>query len=97
MPFPKFIIEDGKLIIGKVFYHKDLCTDPTKVKGGGWFYNKDINEIVFHKDSHDFGKASLEDVKSCVINNCVVDKRGDKILIGYKFYYDTGSELIKLN
>lgn len=33
--FPKFIVEGNELIIGKCTFHKQLATDPAKVKGGG--------------------------------------------------------------
>lgn len=68
--YPKFIIEDGRLVIGRVTYHYELIfdrADKTKVKGGGWWKkNKILNMIIFYADSDDFGKATLDDVKKCV-------------------------------
>jgi hypothetical protein len=70
--YPKFIIEtdeqDGDcLIIGKCVYHKELATDISKVKGGGWFkFNKANKTFIFFGTSHDFGKASETDVLDCI-------------------------------
>lgn len=70
--FPKFIIETNDelgdcLILSKCTYHKDLVTDPTKVKGGGWF-SYDDGTFTFYGKSADYGEASLEDIKHCVEN-----------------------------
>lgn len=97
--FPKFIIEDGNLIISKVTYHKEIATDIKKVKGGGWYrINLDEKTIIFHGESHDFGKALLEDVKTCVENKLVFsDKylcRNRNLCDTFTFGYDIGSEII---
>jgi hypothetical protein len=70
--FPKFIIETHSqkgdiLIIAKCAYHKQLATDATKVKGGGW-WTLDHNKSTFtlYGDSHDFGRANIEDIANCV-------------------------------
>jgi hypothetical protein len=64
---PKFIIEDGSLIIGKVVMHYDLCTDPSKVKGGGLYrYSEPDNKFIFYGFSFDFGEAKIEDVKEAI-------------------------------
>ncbi len=73
--FPKFIIEtDGQgedyLVVAKCTYHKQLAFDPTKVKGGGWWaLDKDI--FTLFGESHDFGKAKIENIKDCVRNKRV--------------------------
>lgn len=66
--FPKYIIEDGNLIIGKCTFHRELVEkDSKKVIGGGWFdYNKDDNSFTFYGVSTDFGGAMLENVKKAV-------------------------------
>lgn len=65
--YPKFIIEDGKLILSKVSYHKDIATNDEKVKGGGWFrFDKDTNTFLFYGSSFDFGAAKMEDIKACI-------------------------------
>ena len=97
--YPKFIIEDDKLILMKVIFHKEIVTDESKVKGGGWFkYLNDTNMFVFSGESHDFGKAKFEDIKQCV-ENCQVysDNRFFRnISKRHIFGYDTGSEIIEL-
>jgi len=101
--FPKFIIETDDdlgdcLILSKCTYHKDLVTDPTKVKGGGMFILKD-GTFTFYGTSQDFGPATLEDIQNCVDNNNVYTNPtcSYPITNGYKFFYDTQSEIIPLN
>ena len=95
--FPKFIIEDGNLILSKVTFHKQIVTDPEKVRGGGWFYFKN-NTFTFHGDSHDFGKAKLTDIQECIKNKNVYTNIccTHSIADNYSFAYDTGSEIIPL-
>lgn len=70
--FPKFIIETDDqegdcLIVAKCTYHKQLATDITKVKGGGWqALDRDNSIFTLSGDSHDFGRAKIEDIASCV-------------------------------
>lgn len=99
MLYPKFIIEDDRLIISKVTYHKDMVTNVEKVRGGGWFrYNADTKTFIFHGDSHDFGKAKMEDVARCVADDKVFTNRYSprSIATDYKFAYDIGSEIIPI-
>jgi len=66
--FPKFIIENDELILGKVTYHKELATDVKNVKGGGWwFFNNSKNHFQFFGDSQDFGRVKIEDIRKCVL------------------------------
>lgn len=97
--YPKFIIEDGKLILMKVTYHKDMVTDKTKVKGGGWFvYSASDNTFTLSGENHDFGKATLEDIRQCIESgNVYSDNRLYRnISKNHKFKYDTGTEIIEL-
>jgi len=70
--FPKFIIETDDqegdcLIVAKCRYHRDLATDITKVKGGGWWsLDRDNYVFTLHGQSQDFGRAKLVDIASCV-------------------------------
>lgn len=100
--FPKFIIETDDelgdcLIIAKCTYHKQLATDLTKVKGGGWWVLKD-NTFILSGKSEDFGKASIEDIKTCVQNGNVYTNSACMHPIAHKheFAYDLGYELINL-
>lgn len=101
--YPKYIIETDPdygdcLIIGQVEFHKHLAVDKTKVKGGGW-WKREENHFIFRDCSHDFGQASLEDVKACIENDNVYTNNTcvNSIAKEFKFSYDTGCELIPLN
>jgi len=94
--FPKFIIETDDqegdcLIIAKCTYHKQIVTDKTKVKGGGWWTLDRENSIfTLHGDSHDFGRAKVEDIASCVQRGKVYSSPSFTALplsIGFKFKY----------
>jgi hypothetical protein len=103
--FPKFIIETDSelgdcLIIAKCTYHKQLVTDPTKVKGGGWWtMDQETMTITLHGESHDFGMAKLEDIAECVKSNRVF--RSPTLMLPhsheFQYQYRTQSgELIEL-
>jgi hypothetical protein len=97
---PKFIIEGDRLVMSKVIYHKELVTDETKVKGGGWFkFDQATNTFIFSGSSFDFGQARIEDIKQCVESGNVFSyKFSDDSLTGdHKFAYDTQTEIIPLN
>jgi len=103
--FPKYIIETDDelgncLILSKCSFHHELVTDKEKVHGGGW-YKVDLEKKIFtfYGDSHDFGQASLEDVKKAVEEDKVFTNPylTHSIAKDFKFKYDTGSELIDLN
>lgn len=70
--FPKFIIETDDqegdcLIVAKCTYHKQLATDISKVKGGGWWTLDRENSIfTLYGNSHDFGRANIDDIAKCV-------------------------------
>ena len=98
--FPKFIIEGDSLKLSKCTFHHQLVTDKLNVKGGGWFrYIIETNTFIFHGDSNDFGRASLEDIKKCVEAKKVFRDRlkHRNISDRHNFAYDTGTEIINLN
>lgn len=70
--FPKFIIETDDqegdcLIIAKCTYHKQLATDISKVKGGGWWLlDKENSIFTLYGNSTNFGMAKIEDIANCV-------------------------------
>lgn len=105
MVFPKFIIETDDqegdcIILAKCTYHKELVTDNTKVKGGGWWnFNDDNTEIHLHGKSEDFGYAKFEDILNCIRNKKVFSSRAltRNISDNYKFFYrNEYYELIEL-
>lgn len=70
--FPKYIIEDDRMTIGKATFHKDLALDINNIKGGGWWIADHVAKtITLTGDSHDFGKAKLVDVISAILNDKV--------------------------
>lgn len=95
--FPKFIIEGDSLIIAKCTYHHQLVEDKNNVKGGGWWRLVD-DVFILSGSSHDFGAASIEDIKDCVTKDNVFTNKYETrgIDIKYGIAYDTGTEIIKL-
>ena len=75
--FPKFIIEKDPelgnvLIIAKCTYHKQLATIPENILGGGWWtLNRETETFTLNGDSHDYGRASVEDIKDCIDRDMV--------------------------
>ena len=59
--YPKWIIEDGKVRIGKATFHKELCTKKENVIGGGWYYIDLKDRILWLYDkSIDFGTVTFK-------------------------------------
>lgn len=102
--FPKFIVEDDAelglcVVISKCTYHKELTDDVDIVKGGGFYaYDSDEKTFTFSGSSHDFGEAREEDIKTAIANGNVYTNtyQMHDISKNYKFFYDIGSEIIKL-
>ncbi len=75
--FPKFIVETDNIlgdiiILAKCTYHKQLATDEKNIKGGGWWVlDRENSVFTLHGESHDFGRAKLEDIINCVKNKHV--------------------------
>lgn len=98
--FPKFIVEDGNVIISKVTFHKEMVTEKEKVQGGGSYrYNHEANSFTFYGESYDFGPAKMEDIKKAIEEDKVFTNPlcYRSIAKDHDFYYDTQSEIIKLN
>lgn len=97
--FPKFIIETDPeegdcLIIAKCTYHSQLVVDKSKVKGGGWFIiDPEIQMVTLHGESHDFGRASFEDIKSCIDRNKVFTNSSLQRNITHQFNFQYKNEL----
>lgn len=86
--FPKFIVVDDCLYMGKVTFHKQLANEGDKVKGGGWFtYNSDDQSFTLYGDSHDFGRAKIEDIQACVDKGNVGENYSKNRHANHKFYY----------
>lgn len=98
----KFIIENYQelgdcLVIAKCDYHKDLVCDENSVKGGGW-WRLDDDTITLYGSSEQFGKAELDDILKCFVNNNVFNTPLLEYPITDDFYfiYDNGNERIKI-
>ena len=80
MKYPKFIIYDNKIILGKVQRHKDMLpdnADMSLLSGGGFFSIDRKNKIVIlGGKSFDFGKFDIEKAQEAEFEN--------KQLAGYK-------------
>ncbi len=97
--FPKFIVEDGSLVMMYVQYHSQIVNNKDKVNGGGWFrFDKHSKSCIFYGGSQDYGNAKLEHIKDCVRNRKVFmnPHKNRSLADKYKFYYDTGMEMIEL-
>lgn len=108
--FPKFLIVNDTLYFMKVVYHHEIAKyvldlssleeQRKHTKGGGWFrYDDETKTFIFKDESYDFGKAKLEDIKSCFERGRVYNSHYEhREVIGvYNFAYDTGTELITLS
>jgi len=103
MVYRKFIIEDDNLILGRVGYHKELCSnllDLTKVKGGGlWSFDDEKTIILFDK-SFQFGAVSIKDIKKCIeLNQVFSNQYRTRKLENYTFYFrnDYGEKILISN
>ena len=80
------------ILCAKCIFHKELKGGFDTVKGGGeWHFDHENKEILLYGESHDFGRASIEDIKSVILKNnifnmrLVVNKKFD--VSEYKFFY----------
>lgn len=96
--FPKFIIEDGNLIIGNCTYHRNMVIDEDNVIGGGGF-KLEHGTITFFGESDQFGKATISDIKKCIDSNKVFTNPSCRVSIAkdYSFYYKNKNKIIDLN
>jgi hypothetical protein len=67
----KFIIEGDYLVMAKSIYHKSLVSRLDWKGGGFWSFDEETTTFTFFGRSHDFGKASMEDIKKCIDNDKV--------------------------
>jgi len=72
MKSPKWIIENGVLIIAKANYHRDMAKDTTKVVGGGWWdYDKETHTFLLYGLSTDFGQVTDKQFEDCKLHRRV--------------------------
>ena len=94
---PKFIVENEPseglfMIVAKCTYHKQLAFDVKNVRGGGWWtLDREQNIFTLNGESHDFGRASMDDIKQCVQSKRVFSSYSqirnltDEFTFKYKF------------
>jgi len=97
----KYILEDNKLVMGKVAYHKELAKNVDKVQGGG-MYRTDITKrtVILFGDSYKFGPPDLKALQSAIDNWKVYTsvKQNHKLDARYKISIQTaGKGIILLN
>jgi hypothetical protein len=67
---PKWIIQDGELLLGRVVSHRDLAKKnefggTPKVRGGGlWHYEEEGDTLYLYAKSIDFGQVSVNDFEN---------------------------------
>ena len=86
MLYSKWIIEDSKLTLGKVTYHKQLAVNTKNVKGGGSFtLDSEAKTLLLWGKSHDFGSAELDLVKQAFDSGMMYTgaRKLNKVLSGY--------------
>jgi len=99
MVHSKFIIDGEDMIMAKCQFHKQLSCDVSRIKGGGAFrWDDELKAFILSGSSYDFGYANIEDIKECIKTGRVYGNvRMSRKMCDYTFYYNTQSELIKLN
>lgn len=87
---PKFIIADGWLIYAYCTFHKDLSGNVKDVISGGWFkYDIDNSTINFYGSSDLYGKATLEQILSCIEKEQIGQRKGKSLLFKLeKIFYE---------
>lgn len=65
--YPKFIINNGNLVMGNVEFHRELARDHSTTKGGGWYHlDKEAKKLYLYNQSIDFGPCARPDVQQAV-------------------------------
>lgn len=99
MAYPKYIIEDNCLIIGRVTRHYQLALNKEKVQGGGvWYIDHDTKECFLSGESSDFGSPTFEEVKKAVLEGNVYTNKAktNKKFQDYTFYFKEDFEFKKI-
>lgn len=70
----KFVISEGKLILGHVKYHMDLVKDVSKPVGGGYWDERE-DRVLLYGSSTDYGSATPEQVRDAEWPVSLQDRR----------------------
>lgn len=82
----KFVIVDGKLIGGRVVFHKELHKSP--IGGGWWYYHRDQNKLILYGNSSDFGSVTEEEVRSSKLMGSFRHLKDAEIIFDKRECYD---------
>lgn len=81
---PKWIINAGRLIIGRVEFHRDFLKDNSKTIGGGWWhYDNENNTMYLYGVSMDFGGV-VEEVARKAWDETPQAEEGIKMVFSYE-------------
>jgi len=92
---PKWIMENGRISIGKCIFHREIAHTPKNVTGGGWYHFDSIHTTFYlYGSSDEFGQCKKEDVVKAIENGwvdrpCMQDGRYGR----YTFYF-TNSDVL---
>lgn len=89
--YPKFIIEDNIVKIGKCTFHKEMCDNKKNVIGGGWYHILLEEKILYFYDrSMDFGTVTFEQLQEAKKNGAH-RKRLTKLFTDYEWRFSEES------
>lgn len=89
--YPKWIIEDSTFKLGKVKFHRELSSDTTLIRGGGWFFvDTKTNTVYLYGKSEDFGKTTFGILNECFKNGNV---RMQRALNKFNFKFSTSDNI----
>lgn len=79
--YPKFIINNNRLLIGHVDQHRELANDHTTTRGGGWWHiDEPTKTIWLYARSQLFGYSPKHLLAQII-------KAGNHDYPGYTFFY----------
>ena len=85
--YPKFIINQGRLIIGMVDQHKELADNHSTTQGGGWWHkDEESKSIWLYARSLLFGSVPRKVLQKVIAS-------GNHDYPGYTFYYSRSSNV----
>jgi len=85
--YPKFIVSEGRLILGMVLQHRMLARNHSTTLGGGWWHIDEATQRIWlYARSQVFGPVKKEILKDVV-------SKGNHDYPGYTFYFSRESSL----
>ncbi len=85
--YPKFIVNENRLIIGMAFQHRMLARNHNSTLGGGWWHIDEATQRIWlYASSQVFGPVKKEILKEIIA-------KGNHDYPGYSFYFSRESSL----